>query len=883
MFVKACLLIASLHCAAGIALAGESDPAVVVCGLVCDRESGAGVADVEIVLSNGAVEATVRSNSAGEYEGRIPPGLITGEIKQVPARYARPHRAFDAPVSISSDAAELTLPKIELPLGRSVRGRVVDDDGSPVPGAEVQVCWLAMEPWLGSVIFVPKRLATTADAEGAFLLEGLDPVERVRLGGKGARLSAGQGTLATASLQEFPAHSEQPIAFRISEGQAAPREGRVRDADGQAVAGAKVEFWTQWQSDDGFQLGYAPLAIGGQTETTTDVEGRFRTPGSVGRDVEIAAFVRAKGCLPARTAWTRGSEKDVPRFADLKLTRLRTISGRVVDRQRRPLAGARVFQAGDGVKRSEVTSGADGRYELSGVSEGEAFLFAVHSGFRFHGQALAPRIRQAEITLARVDEPPEPLPPQRPAMSREDELKLVRDVYRPFFERALASGKQESHRLAVAGLARLDPGNVLQYLDNPSLRGLDGDQCDYLRGVAAKGLFRDAPDEALAVAESIHDADRRLRAYIDLAGATAASQRELKLRLLEETLLGCQATGNASLRALWLQCAADGLLDLGETARAREVLNDSQKLAASLPHAGDGGSTRGYVAEVLARVDLPAAIELMHEIGEDRVRQSTFGRMAFRLAASQPAEAEQLLERIDDSYRLDEWLAPNCWRMAAVDPVRAGRLVDRMTSPYLKAHALGLMARSRAASDPSQARLWLDQAFEVLDGVIAAGEPRLSGWHNAAMVAGALVAAAEQIDPQLVPEYFWRAVACRRSHSAVEEDRVQFATASLTLFLASYDRGIARRLVEPIVNVQLGGSETLTRAMAWTAACRIDPRWACELLAELPPDSAHAGRTFFSFAWHIGLRPEARTASEVRNFNLFWLPGEPDNAFQAEF
>ena len=883
VFIKACSLLAIIQFVGAVSVAGESDSTVIVRGLVCDGKSGQGVADVEIVLFNGAVETTVRSDAWGEYEGWIAPGLITGEVKQVPARFARPRRAFDAPISIAKDAAELTLPKIELPLGRSVRGQVVDDEGRPVPGAEVQVCWLAMERWLGSVAFAPQRLATTADAKGEFLLEGLDPVERVRLGAKGARIVADKGALATAALQDFPEHSEQRITLRVSERQATPLEGRVLNADGQGVAGAKIELWTQWQSDDAFQLGYAPFAICGQREITTDAEGRFRTPGSVGREIEIAAFVRAEGYLPARTEWTRGKEGDAPRFADLKLTRLRTISGRVIDRQRRPLAGVRVFQAGDGVERTEALSGADGRYELSGVSEGEAFLFAECSGFRFHGQAIASRAKQAEITLARVDEPPESLPPQPPPMSRKGEWKLVRDVYWPYFERAIADRKQESQRLAAAGLARLDPGDALQYLDNASLPGLDGDQRDYLRGVAAKGLFHQAPDEALAVAESIYDADRRLRAYIDLAGASSASQRELKRRLLEETLLGCQATGNASLRALWLHCAADGLLDLGDGARAREILKEAQALAASLPQAGDGGSTRGYVAEVLARVDLPAAIELMHEIGEDRVRDRTFGRMAFRLAAAQPGEAERLLERIDDRYRLDEWLAPNCWRMAAVDPVRARKLVDRMASPYLKAHALGLMARSRSASDRSQARLWLDEAFETLDGIIAAGEERLSGRHNAAMIAGALIEAAEQIDPRLVPEYFWRAVACRRSHSAAEQDHVQFATASLALFLARYDRGVARRLVEPIIDVQLRGAETLPRAMAWTAVCRIDPRWACELLAALPPEDPQAGRTFFSFAWHFGLRPEIRTAAEVRNFNLFWLPGEPDNAFQSEF
>lgn len=111
----------------------------------------------------------------------------------------------------------VTLPKIELPLGRSVQGQVIDEQGRPVPGAEVQICWLAMEPWLGSVIIIPKRRETTAGADGAFLLEGLDPVDRVRLGGKGARLSAGQGSFATAMLHEFPAHSDS-LPSNIKEG-----------------------------------------------------------------------------------------------------------------------------------------------------------------------------------------------------------------------------------------------------------------------------------------------------------------------------------------------------------------------------------------------------------------------------------------------------------------------------------------------------------------------------------------------------------------------------------------------------------------------------------------------------------------------------------------
>lgn len=901
MFARLCLLLAVLQITAARALAAEADRVVVVRGTVCDRESGQGVAGAEIVLSNGRGETIVRSDAAGNYKGRISAGqapgpeLITGVVKQVPTRYAQPHRAFNAPVLLEDDAEELTLPKIELAPARSLRGQVVDAEGRPVPEAEVQVCWLASEPWLGSAAFVPKRLATTADAQGEFLLAGFDPPDRLLRGRQGARITAGKGRLATARLQEFAEGDEKPVVLRLDQRQATPLEGRVVDADGRPVAGAEVQFWTQWQSDNAFQLGYAPISVGGDLETLTDAEGRFRTSGGVGREVDVAAWVRAEGFLPARTPWRRAGEMEVSdveagnmktaRFADVTLTRLRIVAGRVLDRQGRPLAGVRVFQAGDGVQRTETISDDGGSYELPRISEGPAFLFAQQRGFRFHGQEIEPGARQADVTLARVDEPAEPLPPQPPPISRDEELKLVRNAYRPYLEQALGDGDARERMLLLGGWIWLDPGDAQQYIDGPASSYLSADARDMLRLRAAKLLLHDAPEDALELVESTRDVNRKLLAYVSMTGAAPASQPELKRRLAERVLLNNKSVQEPGRQAIWLHCAADVLLDLGDEEHGRTILAEAQKLAEALPLAGGRGSARGYVAEVLAPVDLPAAIDLMHEIGEDEFRDQTYGRMAFRIAASQPAEAERLLERMVDRDRFEQRLVPVCWRMAPADPLRARRLADRLSSPYLEAHALGLMARSCAATDSAQARLWLDEAFEILERMVSAREERLArDRQNAAMIAGALVEPAERIDPQLVPEYFWRAVACRGSHSADAVDQVQSGTAALAMSLAKYHRTIARRLVEPIVDERLGGLETLPAALAFKAVCFIDPRWACELLSELDADSAYARLlATTSFAWHFGVRPENRVEAEARNCHLFWLPGRPENAFQIDF
>ena len=57
---------------------------------------------------------------------------------------------------------------------------------------------------------------------------------------------------------------------------------------------------------------------------------------------------------------------------------LRTISGRVVDRQGKPVVGAEVFQSGDGPERTSTKTDRSGRFALGGfASQGPVFLFAA--------------------------------------------------------------------------------------------------------------------------------------------------------------------------------------------------------------------------------------------------------------------------------------------------------------------------------------------------------------------------------------------------------------------------------------------------------------------------------------------------------------------------
>lgn len=71
--------------------------------------------------------------------------------------------------------------------------------------------------------------------------------------------------------------------------------------------------------------------------------------------------------------------------------------------------------------------------------------------------------------------------------------------------------------------------------------------------------------------------------------------------------------------------------------------------------AGRGAAARAYVADVLSRLDVTAALELAATVAEDEYRDKTYGRIASRIATRQPAEAETALDRIRDPYRRDDF------------------------------------------------------------------------------------------------------------------------------------------------------------------------------------------------------------------------------------
>jgi hypothetical protein len=146
------------------------------------------------------------------------------------------------------------------------------------------------------------------------------------------------------------------------------------------------------------------------------------------------------------------------------------------------------------------------------------------------------------------------------------------------------------------------------------------------------------------------------------------------------------------------------------------------------------------------------------------------------------------------------------------------------------------MALALAKSQPTQAAQLLRQAFTVLQQLVDSKKDRFNGSHSAASIAGSLLPVAEQIDSRLVPEFFWRTLSFRLPPP--EDDDPNFfrgtSDAALALTLARYDRGLAKTLLEPLVQREREQPNLFHGYARFPAAALIDPRWALELVEGLP-------------------------------------------------
>jgi protocatechuate 3,4-dioxygenase beta subunit len=233
-------------------------------------------------------------------------------------------------------------------------GTVVDDDGRPVARATVRGTYLVSGGTQSSGP-IPECLT---DGEGRFTLE-----VPVNVAGTVVHLIARHGHAFMATPAKLTgAALVQPITLRISPKHARAVSVRVLDEDGKPVPRAVI---TPVLHHHFLLVQPEASAPKDKERWVTDAQGRFESPKQLEPIGSYQLELRATGFHPETTAAKLALESDaaVLAFGDVVLKRIRSVEGKVLDRQGRPVAGARIVQA-DGRQRVEGNTDAEGRFKL---------------------------------------------------------------------------------------------------------------------------------------------------------------------------------------------------------------------------------------------------------------------------------------------------------------------------------------------------------------------------------------------------------------------------------------------------------------------------------------------------------------------------------------
>ncbi len=206
---------------------------------------------------------------------------------------------------------------VELAAPWSIAGHVVDASGRGIEGARVQAAAeLYRERNYTSQVLLD---TVTSDARGAFAISGLPPGIRCRL------LAAHEAYLdANLSIAET---DPAPMTIRLERG--ACRAGRVTDASGRPVAGARVLVW---------------IPMGKRARATTGADGAFRLCGLPASDEAILGVHAAGHAILAEQPFSL--DPSAP-DAQIRLEPGLALAGSVVDEEGRAAADVQVLLVGE--------------------------------------------------------------------------------------------------------------------------------------------------------------------------------------------------------------------------------------------------------------------------------------------------------------------------------------------------------------------------------------------------------------------------------------------------------------------------------------------------------------------------------------------------------
>lgn len=248
--------------------------------------------------------------------------------------------------------------------GTPVEGYVVDREGQPIAGAEVQ----ASEADAGFTSFLEMSPppATVTAADGYFRIED-------RRTGETINLVAGRTGYAPAGLPGVEVPAKEPVRMVLQA--ASVVEGRTVGADGEPLANAMV-FVLPADLMSMMALGTAGMSH--PEPAMSGADGSFRIENVAPGAIELHAM--ALGRLQALLKNLEVQPGKDLTGVEIVLAPGAVVEGRVLSPSGKPVAGAEVDVVGSD-SMMEATSDGDGHYRLEGISPGIHLIEAAHKSY----------------------------------------------------------------------------------------------------------------------------------------------------------------------------------------------------------------------------------------------------------------------------------------------------------------------------------------------------------------------------------------------------------------------------------------------------------------------------------------------------------------------
>ncbi|HET6881273.1 MAG TPA: carboxypeptidase regulatory-like domain-containing protein [Pirellulales bacterium] len=285
----------------------------------------------------------------------------SGSVTAAPAEF---HRAID--VRPGRNTEEVTF-ELQPKLNAALVVQVVDADGKPIEGAEIQYQGFAERDGFGARR-PPER--TTSDAQGHVVLEDLEPSLQYLV--RAFERRRGLGGFVLLSQLDQPT---KPLTIELAP--LAVAVGRVIDEDGRALVNAVVRRYDR-------QGRYSYVD---SEPVATDRDGRFELP----RLCPKAAYGLNISCddyAGRQEAEFTAVSGETHVLGDIVLPRAdQEIAGVLVDDLDEPVVGARVFAGGlpaDPRFRSRTDTrltDSQGRFRLIGLPKGEVVVYQSFDQF----------------------------------------------------------------------------------------------------------------------------------------------------------------------------------------------------------------------------------------------------------------------------------------------------------------------------------------------------------------------------------------------------------------------------------------------------------------------------------------------------------------------